>query len=157
MSVAPWSVKGIDADTRETAKLAARRAGVTLGAWLNQTIRTASGDHPVDHRPAGNAGVPTDAAVPPCDPAAQAMFETIQKMSARIEELEDRLLQSPATLSERLDRLAGEVEAVNAEYNAARVPVERAIARLSARLQRLEADRPADTQAKKRFGIGRGR
>ena len=35
---APWSVKGIKPEARETAKSAARRAGMTLGEWLNQTI-----------------------------------------------------------------------------------------------------------------------
>lgn len=34
----PWSVKGIEPEAREAAKQAARRAGVTLGAWLNQII-----------------------------------------------------------------------------------------------------------------------
>lgn len=34
----PWSVKGIERDAREAAKLAARRSGMTLGEWLNSTI-----------------------------------------------------------------------------------------------------------------------
>jgi localization factor PodJL len=34
----PWSVKGIGEDAREAAKLAARRAGMTLGEWLNTVI-----------------------------------------------------------------------------------------------------------------------
>ncbi|NMD08396.1 MAG: hypothetical protein GYA66_10520, partial [Phyllobacteriaceae bacterium] len=34
----PWSVKGIEPDAREAAKLAARRSGMTLGEWLNSTI-----------------------------------------------------------------------------------------------------------------------
>jgi localization factor PodJL len=34
----PWSVKGIQPKARETAKDAARQAGLTLGEWLNQTI-----------------------------------------------------------------------------------------------------------------------
>ncbi|MBL8893684.1 MAG: SEL1-like repeat protein [Rhizobiales bacterium] len=34
----PWSVKGIGADAREAAKEAARRRGMTLGAWLNTVI-----------------------------------------------------------------------------------------------------------------------
>jgi localization factor PodJL len=37
-SNAPWSVKGIDPKTRETAKEFARRSGMTLGEWLNQRI-----------------------------------------------------------------------------------------------------------------------
>jgi localization factor PodJL len=37
-SNAPWSVKGIERDARETAKEAARREGLTVGEWLNQVI-----------------------------------------------------------------------------------------------------------------------
>lgn len=36
----PWNVKGIEADAREMAQLAARRAGVSLGDWLTQVIMT---------------------------------------------------------------------------------------------------------------------
>lgn len=35
---APWSVKGIDPKAREVAKDLARRAGMTLGEWLNRVI-----------------------------------------------------------------------------------------------------------------------
>lgn len=35
----PWSVKGVDPRTRDAAKAAARRAGMTLGAWLDHKIR----------------------------------------------------------------------------------------------------------------------
>lgn len=41
-SNAPWSVKGIERDARETAKAAAQREGMTVGEWLNQIIYTAS-------------------------------------------------------------------------------------------------------------------
>lgn len=34
----PWSVKGIRPETRETAKEAARRSGLSLGEWLNTVI-----------------------------------------------------------------------------------------------------------------------
>lgn len=38
----PWSVKGIEPETRNAAKMAARRAGLTVGAWLNQVILDAA-------------------------------------------------------------------------------------------------------------------
>ena len=38
MSTGPWSVKGIDPRTREAAKSAARRAGMTLGEWMNHLL-----------------------------------------------------------------------------------------------------------------------
>ncbi len=35
----PWSIKGIESETREAAKSAARRSGLTLGQWLNHKIQ----------------------------------------------------------------------------------------------------------------------
>ena len=34
----PWNIDGVDFDAREAAKAAARRAGVSLGDWLNGVI-----------------------------------------------------------------------------------------------------------------------
>ena len=42
MAYAPWTVKGVDPEAREAAKLAARRSGLPLGVWLSQTIRGAA-------------------------------------------------------------------------------------------------------------------
>ncbi|HHK75027.1 MAG TPA: hypothetical protein ENJ57_07670, partial [Rhizobiales bacterium] len=35
---APWSIKGIEREARETAKTEARKSGKTLGQWLNKVI-----------------------------------------------------------------------------------------------------------------------
>ncbi|CAD5297795.1 Localization factor PodJL [Bosea sp. 62] len=40
----PWSVKGVDPRTRDAAKAAARRAGMTLGEWLDNKIREEAGE-----------------------------------------------------------------------------------------------------------------
>ncbi|MCB1379306.1 MAG: SEL1-like repeat protein [Alphaproteobacteria bacterium] len=40
----PWSVKGIEPEVREAAKHAARKAGMTLGEWLNTVILDQSDD-----------------------------------------------------------------------------------------------------------------
>lgn len=40
----PWSVKGVDPRTRDAAKAAARRAGMTLGEWLDHKIRDEAGE-----------------------------------------------------------------------------------------------------------------
>ncbi len=51
----PWSVKGVDPRTRDAAKAAARRAGMTLGEWLDHKIRVES----AEQQPAGaSAAVP---------------------------------------------------------------------------------------------------
>ncbi|MCX7323377.1 MAG: hypothetical protein NTZ14_02875 [Hyphomicrobiales bacterium] len=45
----PWSVKGLDADTREAAREAARRAGMSVSDWLEHIIRDqARGMQPSD-------------------------------------------------------------------------------------------------------------
>ncbi len=41
----PWSVKGIEPETREAAKDAARRSGMTLGEWLNSKILDSADEH----------------------------------------------------------------------------------------------------------------
>ena len=41
----PWSVKGIDPEVRAAAKSAARRAGMTLGEWLNGVILDQNGNN----------------------------------------------------------------------------------------------------------------
>jgi localization factor PodJL len=41
----PWSVKGIDPEVRAAAKTAARRAGMTLGEWLNGVILDQNGNN----------------------------------------------------------------------------------------------------------------
>src|SRR5512135_2404479 len=46
--VVPWSVKGIRPEARETAKEAARRAGVPLSEWLNAVILQQAEDQGID-------------------------------------------------------------------------------------------------------------
>ena len=47
MRAAPWQVQGIDPDARETARVAARRSGVSVGQWLNSVIRDQAADQGV--------------------------------------------------------------------------------------------------------------
>ncbi len=52
----PWSVKGIEPEVREAAKHAARRAGMTLGEWLNTVI--------LDQNESDSASHPTEVQAP---------------------------------------------------------------------------------------------
>jgi localization factor PodJL len=86
-SNAPWSVKGIERDARETAKAAAQREGMTLGEWLNQIIYTAG------------------------DPDAQPTTGDIEGLKARdfaaaIEYLSRRIAASEAKSAEAVEMLA---------------------------------------------------
>ena len=53
----PWSVKGVDHDAREAAKEAARRAGMSLGEWLNTVISDQAADTPPPEPDTGLATV----------------------------------------------------------------------------------------------------
>ena len=57
----PWSVKGVDAEARGTAKSAARRAGLTIGSWLSQIIHTAAAEQLAEsiQRPIANEKKPS--------------------------------------------------------------------------------------------------
>ena len=44
----PWSIKGVDFDARTAAKEAARRAGMTLGEWLNSVIAEQAAEQGLD-------------------------------------------------------------------------------------------------------------
>src|SRR5262245_46970007 len=45
-SAAAWNVKGVGIDARETAREAARRAGLSVGEWLNSVIIDSASDLP---------------------------------------------------------------------------------------------------------------
>jgi len=128
-----WSVNGIDADARSAAKAAARSAGLTLGEWLSRTIQNAT------ETPAPPAAAPE---------TLHALVETIGKLADRIELIEDRLCQSPETLTERIDALARDIEEFKSRTPPAAETVDRAIARLSERIQRLETQEAPDAGRK---------
>jgi localization factor PodJL len=91
----PWSVKGVEPEAREAAKLAARRAGMTLGAWLNRVIRTAAAEELAGPRQAGPAPKASD---PPQLPALpiDALVEAVRK------QMEDQLRTQLAAQSDEL-------------------------------------------------------
>lgn len=131
MANSPWSVKGIDPETREAAKVAARRAGMPVGAWLTQVIRQAvvtqiKGPSPMpDEPPSGVASSSRAASVPA--PTMQTIFENLQRLLNRVERIE--------AAAERAAAPSG-------------APLERAMVRLSERLDRVEqgggrTDKPA--------------
>ena len=47
----PWSIKGIESETREVAKAAAQRSGMTLGQWLNGMIQEGAESPQEDRKP----------------------------------------------------------------------------------------------------------
>ena len=159
----PWSVKGIDPEAREAAKIAARKAGLTLGAWLNQTIRSAAteqlrngGQPQTPPQPYPYGAMPPPPQQPsagqsynpqPPAPTMQAIFESIQKLSSRIEAAEIKTTSAIAPLAEQVDQLSAQLEEVKAGTDISTAPGERAVMRLSERLQKIEAAAPSPRRA----------
>src|ERR1043165_948105 len=71
----PWSVKGVEADARETAKELARRSGMTLGQWLNAMIAEQNGED----------GFVRDAASPAATRQPDDPYDTLSRRSAEAE------------------------------------------------------------------------
>jgi localization factor PodJL len=172
-STSPWSVKGVDPEAREAAKIAARKAGMTVGQWLNQIIRVAASEQlrnggrnappppPPPHyqqpepqpqqaaydapppgyepqqAPQGPGGYNAPA------PTMQAIFESIQKLSTRIEAAEMKTTAAIAPLAEQVDHLSHQIDEVKSQTGVSTAPLERAMMRLSERLQKVEETRTA--------------
>lgn len=162
----PWSVKGIEPEAREAAKQAARRAGVTLGAWLNQVIMDGGTDE-VGMPDAGVSYTGRDTmnlsqnTAPQAQPqiSAQApqtehiavdlapVAEAVRDIVSRVEQSERRTLdlarrmeQSVGLLAERLDSSERHMDDAMPDPHAYD-PLERKIQQLSERLEQAERGR----------------
>lgn len=116
----PWSVKGIDRDAREAAKEAARREGMTVGEWLNQTIYTASPD-----------AAPTEGDIEGLK--ARDLAAAIEHLSRRIAAAESRSAETVESLARSV---GGAVERLQRLERGS--PREAGDATLAARVERLE-------------------
>lgn len=114
----PWSVKGIDPRAKARAKTAARKAGVTMGEWLNRVILDENGE-----------------AIPDWDEALTAYpgFGGRQALDTE----EDRLLRS------MVNRLADKVESSENLSTQALTELDGTINQLAEKVTRVETDRLA--------------
>lgn len=145
----PWSVKGIEPEAREAAKQAARRAGVTLGTWLNQVIMESGTDevgrqepsametrYSPPERTSSQTSLPGPAA--DLDPVAQAVRELVQRVDnseRRTAEMTRKLEQTVSQLATRLDQPGYEPEERYSSAPSAD-PLERKLQMLGERLER---------------------
>jgi localization factor PodJL len=114
-----WSVEGIEPTVRERAEAAARRAGMSLGDWLNSTIGESSANYSSPH-PHVRSDAPRQVARPP---------------------LPERDVQDVAEIHQRLDSITRQIDqmsrpAVRGEPGVAR-QLNDAISRLDARLSQI--------------------
>ena len=93
----PWSVKGIEPEVREAAKVAARRSGMTLGEWLNSVILDQADDAP----PA-----PARPGFRRQEPAPSVRLEDIAEQLARIARREQDTTPNPYAATRQSDQEA---------------------------------------------------
>ena len=183
-SPSPWSVKGVDPEAREAAKIAARKASLTVGAWLNQMIRQAATDQlrsggadagpqaaaePEPYAAPGPAAAPSQppggeawggqappqhppqpGTSPPPAPTIQAVFESIQRLSSRIEEAERRTSETIAPIAEKVAELSEQIEQTKGTGGASTAPVERAVQKIADRLDKIESGRTTGGRSESR-------
>lgn len=173
----PWSVKGVDPEAREAAKIAARKQGVNVGRWLSQTILAAASeelrskrgdsderindaggghtqareDQSYDHGPQseGPAGGP-----PALTP--EAVLESIQKLATRIEESEQRTSEAIRPIADKVGELGEQIDEIKTKSGGSTAPVERAMMRLSERLDRMEDTSKAPSRPSRTSESGGG-
>jgi localization factor PodJL len=173
----PWSVKGVDPEAREAAKIDARKQGVNVGRWLSQTIlaaaseelrskrghdeslddgvRAAASSHaePVRESPGVNGG--TTGGPPALAP--EAVLESIHKLATRIEESEHRTSETIRPIAEKVNELGSQIDDMKSRTGASTAPVERAMMRLSERLDRIEdTDKGAQARPSRTSDSGSG-
>ncbi len=169
----PWSVKGVPQETRSAAKIAARRAGMTIGEWLSRAVmeaakRDVSGEkldsgnlpavRPGEQAPADLAQMARDAQA--LHVAVAGVQELKHELAERLAELDSRIAHAPGidltALEERLD-------AMEAKTDSARLlvaPLERQVRQIAERLAEIDgtggARTAVDTDADWDTGRGRG-
>lgn len=152
MTTVPWSVKGVEHEAREAAKLAARKAGLPLGVWLSQTIHAAaaqqlkSSSGPTIYAANSSAAPAGDGVARPPALTPEAILESINKLSARISESETRTAEALVPIAEKVARLSAQVEEAKAAGGGGNAraeidPLERAMMRMTERLDRIEEGR----------------
>ncbi len=101
MRPVPWHVKGVRPEVREAARDAARRCGLSVGAWLNALIIDAAADGYRESAPADRAAR--------FRPADDALYATIRK---EIEELKRQISRpqvEPALFEQRLQNIEARI------------------------------------------------
>jgi len=163
MSNVPWSVKGVEHEAREAAKLAARKAGLPLGVWLSQTIhataaqqlKSSSGPTVYAASAYSSAGGDASAGSATARPPAltpEAVLESINRLAGRLAESEARTAEALAPIVEKVAKLSAQVEEGKGGPSRIDVdPLERAMMRMTERLDRIEegrggTPRPAERQ-----------
>jgi localization factor PodJL len=94
----PWNIRGIDEETREAARLAARRSGQSVAEWLNRTIAERAAELGID------TSDEDEAAPPPLDETGD-LARALDRMTRRIRAMDETSRSALSGLEERLDEI----------------------------------------------------
>jgi localization factor PodJL len=129
----PWHVKGVNPDVREVAREAARRSGVSVGAWLNSLIVNAA---ETGESPEGDDMLAAVAPPAPASGVARAPSgEALTSIGRQIDELKWRLETLSRDDSTRQAAVSAAASAAAEEIRSARLAD--AISRIDRQLDRL--------------------
>lgn len=142
-----WVLEGVEPEAQQAAKLAARRAGLSLGAWLTQTLMAAAAAE-LKRGPGaasvstptfggGSGGANTGGHQPPAL-TTEMLLDNIRRLAQRVESAEQRTNEAIAPLSEKMGNLSERIEEISARANLSTAPMERALARMAERIEQLE-------------------
>jgi len=105
---------------------------------MQRTCRSASGCRRSSRPPRIRISRPP---LPPPAPTIQAVFESIQRLSSRIEDAERRTSETIAPIAEKVAELSEQIEQIKGTGGASTVPVERAVQKIADRLDQIESGR----------------
>ncbi|HHN67820.1 MAG TPA: hypothetical protein ENK15_07280 [Thermopetrobacter sp.] len=157
-----WSIKGIDDATREAAKRAAQQHGMTIGEWINETIRAKAGGQAAARRKADDysesailerverlarAGAAHPAAGPAGAPARDPAV--VEELARRLDDHERRVDAALGAVDERLGEIAGQLRQLrDARPAAADTPrIEEALSGIVTHLEATERQTAAALKA----------
>lgn len=130
----PESLEGLEPEARAAVNLAARKAGLPPGSWLTQAIlNAATSEFKQEVKPQNVAS----SHLPPAL-TTEALLESIQKLTRRIEEAEAKTAETIAPLAKTVSDLSEQIKEVGTVAAVSTAPVERALSRFHDRLEKLE-------------------
>lgn len=153
----PWSIKGIEPEARETAKIAAQQHGLTLGAWLNRLIL----ENGVEEN--GNGNGPARKSSPPRNQNNGTSDTTIAQLTEVLKGLirPEALVNAPsegnapnaelAPITDSVHQLVGRIEDIERHNTEAIAQMSRSLAEIAQRVEdrRDEIGDPSDRSSRR--------
>src|SRR4051812_38263220 len=96
----PWSIRGIDDETRAAALAAARRSGLSVSEWLNEIIAEHAGEEGVFTRREDDSEFEGE------DDSDRAVAAAVERLTRRIRAMDEASRSALTGLTGRLDEIA---------------------------------------------------